>query len=137
MNSFTTSVWLPRYHCFHANHNRSSKTRGQNCFCPTCSSLRSAHLVGVTSPQLFRHVQAAAVLYEAAVGPVRVVETEGATAVTVPGVLDGDGAGHHGDDAAAACILLPLRKSKTLEILKDADYFSFTLPAFTTRLQSL
>lgn len=83
----------------------------------------STDLVGVASSQFFRHVQAAAVLYEATVGPVRVVETEGATAVAVPRVLDGDGAGHHGDDAAAACILLSLGGRKNLEILKKADYF--------------
>lgn len=90
--------------------------------CPTFLST-SADLVGVTSPHLFRHVQAAAVLYKAAVGPVRIVEAEGATAVAVPRVLDGDGAGDHGDDAAAACILLPLRKSKTLELLKVDETF--------------
>lgn len=83
----------------------------------------STDLVSVASSQFFRYVQAAAVLYEAAVGPVRVVETEGATVVAVPRVLDGDGAGHHGDDAATACILLSLWGRKTLEILKKADYF--------------
>lgn len=95
----------------------------------------STDLVGIASSQFFRHVQAAAVLYEAAVGPVCVIETEGATAVAVPGVLDGDGAGHHGDDAAAACILLSLRRRKTLEILKKPDYF-FTLPTLTVSQQS-
>lgn len=101
---------------------RVAQEQRQNCFCPTRSSL-STDLVSVASSQFFSYVQAAAVLYEAAVGPVRVVETEGATAVAVPGVLDGDGAGHHGDDAATACILLSLRGRKTLEILKKADYF--------------
>lgn len=51
------------------------------------------------------------VLYKAAVGPVRIVETERATAVAAPRVLDGDGAGHHGNDAAAACILLSLGRN--------------------------
>lgn len=102
-----------------------SRSSGKTASRPARSSM-STDLVGVASAQFFRHVQAAAVLYEATVGPVRVVEAEGAAAVAAPGVLDGDGAGHHGDDAAAACILLSLgggRRGKTLEILKNADYF--------------
>lgn len=67
-----------------------------------------ADLVGVAPPRFFGHVQTAAVLHEAAVRPVGVVETKGASVVAVSRVLDGDGAGHHGDDAAAACVLLSL-----------------------------
>lgn len=65
-------------------------------------------LVSISSPGLFRHEEAAAVLCEAAVGPVGVVEAERAAAVGVPWVLDGDGARHHGDNTAAACIPLSL-----------------------------
>lgn len=87
------------------------------------ASVPHADLVGVTSTQFFGDVQAAAVLDKATVGPVRVVEGEGAAAVAVSRVLDGDGAGHHGDDAAAAGIFLSLRGSKTLENLMQPDYF--------------
>lgn len=65
-------------------------------------------LVSVSSPGLFRHEEATAVLCEAAVGPVGVVEAERAAVLGVPGVLDGDGARHHGDNTAAACIPLTL-----------------------------
>lgn len=67
-----------------------------------------ADLVGVPPPWFFGHVQTTPVLREAAVRPVGRVETKGASVVAVSRVLDGDGAGDHGDDAAAACILLSL-----------------------------
>lgn len=41
-------------------------------------------------------------------GPVGVVEGEGAAVVRVMRVLDGDRAGNHGDDTSTACILLSL-----------------------------
>ena len=68
----------------------------------------SADLVSISSPRLFRHIESAAVSCEAAVGPVGIVETKGATVLGVTWILDGDGARHHGDNAAAACIPLSL-----------------------------
>lgn len=67
-----------------------------------------ADLVGVPSPRLFGHIEAAAVSCEAAVRPVGVVETERPAALGVTRVLDGDGARRHRDNAAAACIPLSL-----------------------------
>lgn len=51
-----------------------------------------ANLVGVSSTRLFRDIQTAAVLHEAAVGPVGVIKSEGTMALAVTGVLNGDGA---------------------------------------------
>lgn len=67
-----------------------------------------ADLVSIPPPLLLGHIQAALVSGEAAVGPVGEVEAEGATVLRVTWILDGDGAGHHGDHTAAACIPLPL-----------------------------
>lgn len=67
-----------------------------------------ADLVSISSPGLLRHIEAAAVLCEAAVGPVGVVETKRTTVLAVTRVLDGDGARHHGDNTAAARIPLSL-----------------------------
>lgn len=65
-------------------------------------------LVSVSPPQLLRNIQAAVISNEAAVRPVGIIKTEWALVLRIPRVLDADGGGHHGDDAATACIPLPL-----------------------------
>lgn len=80
--------------------------------------IHGADLVSVSSPLLLSYIQAAPVSCEAAVGPVGVVKAEQATVLRVTWILDGDGAGHHGDDTVASCTPLPLNGGRKRNMMR-------------------